>query len=368
MSRIVAVDVVRRRLPVRGLDTTYGPGPKESEYVYVRVSTEDGACGFGEAACLTQFTGETPRSVEVQIQDYLGPLLIGEDALAIEALHARVRRALPHNPTALAAVDVALYDLVGKLFGRPVGDLIGGRIHKQIPTADGIGIDSPERAADQARQLMAQGAAALKLKVGVDLDRDLQAVAAVREAVGPTIPLRLDANGGLTVAEAVEFARAVVRYRPQYFEQPVPGWDLEGLAEVRRRSPVPIAADEACTDLHSVIRILQLRAADYIVIKLIKAGGLTPARQILRLAALYGVRCTITSPFETTIGVAANLHLAATADNLSGPVEVGVPMRRSGDPAEGLTFREGAWAVPEEPGLGVTVEPDLFAPVTNSAG
>lgn len=364
MGKIVALEVFRREVGSRGLVTTYGPVGREAgrQHVFVRAVAEDGTCGYGEASCLTPFTGETPESVEVQLREHVAPLVVGRDALAVERLHERLSRELPHNPTALAAVDVAAHDLAGRLLGVPVGDLLGGRLHRHLPTADGIGADlEPAEAAEEARRLLARGARALKLKVGLDLDRDVRATAAVREAVGPAVPLRLDANGGLDVAAALELARATAPFRPQYLEQPVPGWDVDGLAEVRRRSPIPVAADESCTDLRSVARLLQLRAADYLVIKLVKAGGLTPARQMARLAAAFGVRCTVTSPFETSIGLAANLHLAATMGNLSGPVELGVPEVRDGDPAAGPDFGPDGFAVPDGPGLGVSVRADAFA-------
>lgn len=361
---ITGLDVVRRRLPVKTLTTTYGDALPHRDYVFVRVRA-GGWTGYGEASCLTPFTGETAASVEVQIREHVAPLILGQDAFALEPLHQRLEQELPRNPTALAAVDMALHDLVGRATGRPAVDLLGGRFHAALAVAGAVGIEEPDVTAELARRAVAAGARALKLKVGRDLDRDVRAVAAVRDAVGPGIALRLDANNALTAAEALALARAVARYEPQYLEQPVAGWDVEGLAEVRRRSPVPIAADESCTDVGAALRLIQHRAADVFVVKLVKAGGLTPARMIARLAALHGIRCTVTSPFETTVGAAANIHLAAACGNLSGPVEIIPPGSIAGDPAGAgaAGFGEaGSYRVhvPERPGLGVDLPEALF--------
>jgi len=358
--RIANVAITERTLPVRGLSTSYGDTTPERSYVFVRITTDTGLTGYGEAACLTRFTGETPASVAAVIEEAFPLVLLEQDPFAIEVLYRELTTRYPHNTTAVAAIDIAVHDLMGKAVRRPVSDLLGGTIHDKLDVAGACGIDDAIRTAELALAQVEAGAKVIKLKVGRDLQRDEAAVAAVRDAVGPDIGLRVDANQGLTVREAQRLMRAIRGYDIQYVEQPVAHWDIAGLAELRRTGGIPVAADEANLGPREALTLLQARAVDYLVVKLIKCGGLFAAKQILRLADLYGVPCTITSPYETGIGAAANIQLAATHPRLSGPIEVLNPSGIEGNPGDGLEFDKGQVLVPAKPGIGVSVTEDLF--------
>ncbi|MFO8060351.1 MAG: enolase C-terminal domain-like protein [Bacillota bacterium] len=358
--KITEMAVTRISLPVQGLTTSYGARAGKRDYVFVRLRTAEGLCGYGEASCLPEFTGETPASVAAVLKERFRPLVVGRDPFSVAAFHRDVTRQLPHNTTSQAAVDMAFHDLIGKATKRPIADLLGGRVRTQLETAAAVGIERPEVTAQLARQYAERGHTAIKLKVGTDIERDAQAVAAVREAVGAGVALRLDANQGLTISHAYRLIRAVARHDIQYLEQPVAGWDVKGLRELRQRGGVPIAADESNLGVREALQLLQSRAVDYLVVKLVKCGGLFPAAQILHLADLHRVPCTITSPYETSIGAAANVQLAASAARLSGPIEVLNPADIPGDPGRGLCFSGVHANLPAGAGLGISVAPDLF--------
>lgn len=358
--RLTDVLVAEKTLPVERLNTSYGEAAHVRNYVFLCLRTDEGVSGFGEAACLTRFTGETPSSVAALLRNELREFLIGRDPFGLDELHRALNTDFPHNPTAVAAVDMAVHDLMGKALGRPVVDLLGGAVRDELDIAGAVGIEEPRTTAKLAAEYARAGCKAVKLKVGQDLDRDAAAVEEVRRRVGDNVALRLDANQGLTLDRAYQLMRAVEPHDIQYIEQPVASWDVQGLAELRREGGVAVAADESNLGMRQALALLQKRAVDYLVVKLVKCGGLHPARQIIRLAGLHRIPCTLTSPYETSIGAAANVHLAAATYMLSGPIEVLDTSGIAGDPGRGLEFSAAKVRLPIRPGLGIGVEHELF--------
>jgi len=242
-----------------------------------------------------------------------------------------------------------------------VAALLGGQT-RLIPVNALVAEESPEAAAAQATALAALGFTSLKLKVALGaLEQDEALVAAVRGAVGAAIRLRLDANGGWTVPQAVEAIRRLARYGLEYVEQPVAGHDLEGMKTVRAAVPVPIAADEAIASAEDAARVLAAGAADILVVKAGRLGGLNGAGEVLRLAAAAGVPAVVTSSLEAGVGLAAAVHLAATLP--SGPFAHGLAtglllesdlLNRSINPTRGML------TVPSGAGLGVEVDAETL--------
>jgi L-alanine-DL-glutamate epimerase-like enolase superfamily enzyme len=262
-------------------------------------------------------------------------------------------------PTAKAALDIALHDLVGHATGLPVWALLGGRARENLSISRVISMKSPEAMALDATRHVAAGFRTVKLKVGDarDIRGDVRRVAAVREAVGPDIAIKIDVNGGWrTVGVAVRAARAIVPYEPEYVEQPVDRRDLEGMAEVRRLSGVPVMADEAVLDARDALRAIRLRACDLINIKLMKCGGLLAALTLDAVAETAGVGCQVGTMVESSVASAAGLHLALALHN-AATVEMGGPIMLAEDVSGLRAYYERDWvSVPDGPGL--AVEPD----------
>ena len=231
-STVVGVDARILTLHNPTLATSYGAGKVERQHVFVRVTAAGGEWGIGEGSPLPHFTGEYADTIRWAIDNVLGPALIGASALDFAGVQVRLEKAMPRNGTAKHALVTAVYDLAGKLTGQPICNLLGGRLRDRVPTAWGIGIGTPEQTADEALRLVGKGCATVKLKVGADPDRDIAAVAAVRRAVGPSIPIRCDANTGYHPKDALRVLRGIRDYNVQYLEQPVAAWDLDsaGLA------------------------------------------------------------------------------------------------------------------------------------------
>jgi L-alanine-DL-glutamate epimerase-like enolase superfamily enzyme len=356
---IAAVDVVPARLPLREPFVIAYASYPDVQTVFVRIRTADGAVGWGEATPDPNVTGETWTGTAATIRDALAPALLGLDAwdrdAARRAMHARVAGA----PAASAALDIALHDLVARAADVPLWALLGGRSKSHLEISRVVSMLSPEEMAAAAERHVAAGFTTVKLKVGDPADPQLDArrVAAVREAVGPDVALKVDVNQGWrTPGAAIAAIRAMEPSRPRYLEQPVAAWDLEGLAEVRRRTGATIMVDEGCHGPREMQRVVALRAADLVNIKLMKTGGIANALIVNAIAETAGIVAQVGTMVESAIASAAGLHLAMALANVE-TVEMGGPLMLAEDIAD---LRAGydppRISLPDGPGLGLEID------------
>lgn len=354
MSVIIGASarVIARQSPAQ-LNTSYADAADIRERVIVSILTEDGATGWGEASPLPFFTGETVASVHLQLEQFYLPRLIGRSPFALTAI-MRDLDALPENSSAKAAIDVALHDLQGKLLGRPVVDLLGGAVRDRVPVTMPIGIEPVAEAVRKAEAAVERGIGTLKLKIGRDTAADIERVGAIRDAVGPRVRIRVDANAGYPVAVAIRLLHQLAAFDLEYVEQPVAGWDRAGLAEVRRATGLPIMADESLHTLRDAVELINRGAADLFAIKLIKTGGLAPARSIAALAAAHRIDIVVISPFETQIGAAAGLALALAAPTGTRAHELRVFDSQPDSAVTEIRVERGEIIPSPDPGLGVT--------------
>jgi L-alanine-DL-glutamate epimerase-like enolase superfamily enzyme len=356
--RITGVEIVPVKLPLlEPFVVSYGTFP-DLATVLVRLETDEGIIGWGEATPDPHVTGETFEGVVATLR-HLAPALLGRDPLDRSAAMRLLGLRVAGVPTAKAALDIALHDLAGHVAGLPVWTLLGGRARKVLSISRVISLKSPEAMAIDASRHVAAGFGTVKLKIGdaSDIRGDVHRVAAVREAVGPDIGIKIDVNGGWrTAGKAVGAAKGIAPYEPEYVEQPVDRRDLEGLAEVRRLSGVPVMADEAVLDARDALMAVRLRACDLINIKLMKCGGLLAALALDAVAETAGVSCQVGTMVESSVASAAGLHLAQALHN-AATVEMGGPIMLAED-VGGLRgyYMGDRVSVPDGPGLGV--EPD----------
>ena len=250
------------------------------EDVIVELHTDTGAVGYGEAPPTGVITGDTTGAILGAIQDHIAPALLGRDLDEFEDLTAAVQKALVHNTSAKAAVDMALWDLLGQKYSAPVYRMLGGA-RKNIVTDITISVNPPEEMARDARTAVQRGYDCLKVKVGIDPELDVARLAAVRQAVGRDIKLRIDANQAWNAKQAVRILNQMQEkgLDIEFVEQPVPAADLEGMQYVTRHADVPVLADESVFSPADALRIMQTGAADLVNIKLMKCGGITNALQ-----------------------------------------------------------------------------------------
>lgn len=356
---IARIDVWAARLPLHEpFVISYATYPDVATII-VRVQTVDGLQGWGEATPDPNVTGETYGGVYETLRRDLLPALLGRDGRDRESILLALDARVEHAPTAKAAIDIALHDLVGRASGLPVWALLGGRSKPYLQISRVVSMKSPaEMAADALRHAEA-GFTTIKLKVG-EPDRyrlDAERIAAVRAAVGPDMGIKVDVNQGWrTPGVAIAAIRASLEHAPDYYEQPVAQWDIAGLAEVRRQTGAIIMADEACHGPREMLRIAEARAADLVNIKLMKTGGLFRALQVNAIAETAGIRTQVGTMVESSIASAAGLHLALALENVR-TVEMGGPNMISRDIGNlGSYYSTNRIDLPETPGLGIEID------------
>lgn len=288
----------------------------EKEEIILQVEEERGTGGWGEASPSTTILSSTSRSV-IAALDLIAPSLIGEDPRRIEWLNCQMDRLLRGNEPAKAAVDIALHDLVGNLWGEPVWRLLGGYEVERVDTDYTISMASLEEMVAEARKRLQEGFHTLKIKVGTDPVRDVKVVRSIREAVGEEVGLRIDANQGWTPQQAIWALERMADLDIQFIEQPVKAEDIAGLRYVRQAGPIPVMADESVFTPEDALRVIREEAADYINIKLMKSGGLFKACQIAAIAQAASVRCMIGGMVETNLSATAAVHFAMAKGNVA---------------------------------------------------
>lgn len=324
------------------------------EDVIVELHTDTGMVGYGEAPPTGVITGDTTGAIIGAIRDHIAPAILGCDLDEFENLTAAVQKALIHNTSAKAAVDMALWDLLGQKYSVPVYRMLGGARQKLV-TDITISVNPPEQMAHDARDAVARGYDCLKIKVGVDPTLDVARLAAVREAVGPKLSLRIDANQAWNAKQAVRILNQMQDrgLDIEFVEQPVPAADIEGLAYVTQHADVPVLADESVFSPADALKIMQTRAADFINIKLMKCGGLTNALCIASAAEVYGVECMIGCMLEAKVSVNAAVELAC-AKQIITKIDLDGPVICREDPIlGGAVFAEKDITVSDAPGLGI---------------
>lgn len=341
-------------IPFRHQVTWSGGTRPGSTRLVVFVETEGGTVGVGETICLHEF-------VEPVLVRTIIPLSLGEPVFALERLHRKIEGAGYYHHKramvmALAAVEMACWDALGKQAGLPLHQLWGGGYRQQIPVAAYIQSDDLDHVGDEAVAAVEAGYRTIKVKLGMGEQLDVAILQRVRAAVGPTVQLRGDANGAWTIGTAKRLLRRLEEFDLEYIEQPLPLEDLAGHAHLRQSCRVPIALDESAYTLQDVHAIVAAQAADVVLIDPHEAGGLLAARKLAAVCEGAGLPVTLHSGGETGIGAAAYLHLAATIPNLSLAIDLQYPNLARDVVDEPLILRRGMGETSPKPGLGVTVD------------
>jgi muconate cycloisomerase len=288
-----------------------------SRYVLVRVLTDTGLEGAGEATVIPRWSGETVWGAQALIDRVLAPELIGRDPENIAEIDRLMDASSIHNWFAKSAIEMACWDLRGKAAGKPVYELLGGAVRPLATRSRySMGAYEPERAQTRARELVAAGFTTIKVKVGRDARADVERVRAVRAAIGPDIALTIDANCGWDVETAIECVRQLADCKLALVEQPTPDGDYAALARVRRETGMPIMADDICFNLVHAQELVRNDCCDVISVYPGKQGGIRKAKQIVDFAAAHGVACSIGSNLELDVATAAMAHLVVACPNM----------------------------------------------------
>ena len=348
----VETEIIETQLADEGFTTTYGEEPTTRHHVIVKIKSDSGTTGVGEGCPLPFTVDDDPVKIREQIDNHLAPFLVGKNP-SDQDVYSEITDSFPNvGGTARTGVDLALYDLVGKLQSKPVYKVLGGLCRETVEIAGVLGIGTPQTIAEEAVSQLRSGMKSVKIKVGVDVEQDIETLTCVREAVGESARIRADANTGYSVKQALTFLNACEDLNLEYLEQPLPVDDYEGFSHLRKSTSVPIMADESIYTYESAQTLIQHDAVDMLGLKLIKHGGLYQTKRIANLAEENGIECVVISPWETQIGVSAAVHLVLSSKNFNHPHEI-APGALKGEPFHGLIENDGLYFPPTNAGLGV---------------
>jgi L-alanine-DL-glutamate epimerase-like enolase superfamily enzyme len=327
-----------------------------AENLLVVIRTREGITGFGECSPFMSINGESVDTCFV-VGQYFAKLLKGKNALAIEECIQAMDKLIYGNTSVKSAFDIALYDIASQHAGLPLYKFLGGDNSKTIITDYTVSIGDPQKMAADAVKIKEEGYPAIKIKLGNNGDMDVVRIKAIREAVGKDIPLRIDANQGWGIQEAIKTLQALAKYDIQHCEEPIPRWEFMRLPEVRRESPIPIMSDESCGDEHDAERLIAIKACDYFNIKLGKSGGIFKALKMVKLAEAANIHMQVGAFMESRLAMTAFAHFSLCSPMIEH-FDFDTALMFVEDPVTGgINYeKNGVVKVPDTSGLGATVD------------
>lgn len=353
--KIIDIKIGKISIPLKKPFKTSLRTVKTCEEVVIIIYTDTGAVGYGGAPPTAVITGDTIGSIKEAIESVIKPKLLGCEIDNIEGIMQELDSCIVKNSSAKAAVDIAIYDLFGKLYNIPLYKHFGG-FNNTIDTDITISVNPPEEMVKDSIEAVSLGYRHLKLKVGTDSKIDLIRVQSIREAVGKNVMIRVDANQGWLPKEAVRTIRKFedLGFDIELIEQPVKAWDLDGLKFVTDNVDTDIMADEAVFGPLEAMKIVNMRAADIINIKLMKCGGLHNAVKINNIAETMGIECMMGCMMESKIGITAAAAFSAAKKNIT-KADLDTVILLAEDPIiGGAQFKGNIIYANETPGLGIT--------------
>jgi o-succinylbenzoate synthase len=353
---IQSIDVMRQSTPLKkpfktALRTVYN-----AESIIVRIQADDGRVGWGEAPATIVITGDSLDSIQSAIVNTFTPLLIGKSLLAYEQILQAIHQSMIGSSSAKAAADMAVYDLVAQFCGLPLYQFLGG-YKDQIETDFTVSVNSPKEMGEDAIRYVQEGFNVLKIKVGKDnILEDIERIKEIRSCVGSQVKIRVDANQGWQVKDAVRTIRRMedLGLDIELVEQPVKAHDIDGLKTVTDAVETPVMADESVFSPAQAFEVLHRRAADMINIKLMKSGGIYKAQIINHIAEEFGIECMVGSMIESRVAVTAAAHLAASKKNITR-CDFDAPLMMLNDiVAGGVQYDGRMMTFPKVAGLGIS--------------
>lgn len=320
--------------------------------MFCKLVTDQDVIGMGVAAPDLEVTSETIDTVDNVCEEIIKPFLIGKDPLRIAKILEEIKPYLFAHPSALAMLDMALYDILGKKTGLPVYKMLGG-YRTKIATSITVGILPLDETLNKCRSFIKDGFKIIKVKGGLDVDEDIRKIIAIRDAVGSKIALRFDANQGYTVDQAKHFVEKTYKAKLELIEQPTPRDEQELLGRITESVSIPVMADESLMNLKDAFRLARKELVDTVNIKLMKVGGIYEALHINSVAKAANLEAMIGCMDEAALGIAAGLHFALARPNVEY-ADLDGHLDLMDDPTSGaVILKNGYLYTTEQPGLGL---------------
>ncbi len=369
--RIDRVDTVLLDVPLRRAHRFARVGMETQPVLLVFLRTAGGATGVGEGVVPggPWWGGESVETMQVVVERYMAPILLGREVDDIIGIGRDIDDVVAANLYAKTAVEVALHDAWARSLGVPVHTLLGGLARRSVPVTWALGTEPAPVVIEEALGKLDAGMhRTFKLKMGAqDPAADVDRVAAIAEKLAGTAGVRVDINARWDRLTALAQLPELADTGVELVEQPVPGSEIETLAELTRTLSVPIMADESLRTPTDALRLAKLGAADIFSLKTTKSGGLRPTKAISEVAAAAGIPCHAGTSIETGIGTAASLQLACAAPAVTWGSELFGPLlMREELLATPLRYADGELHLPDGPGLGVELDPEAVRAFTRS--
>jgi len=352
--KIIQTNIYKLSIPMHPFSIATGT-MYNAQNLFIRIHTDENLTGVGECSAFPVITGESQATCYEMAKEFAA-LWKDKDPLDIPGRMAELHAFTAFNSTAKSAFDMALYDLAAKADGIPLYKYLHGS-RKPLETDLTIGIQEPEAMAASAVEFAKKGVRIIKVKLGKNGDRDIACVKQIREAVGDSIQLRLDANQGWDFETARKALGEMGKYNIQFCEQPMRHWNDHLLPDLRASSPVKIMADESVFDHHDALRLIRAAACDYVNIKFAKSGGILEALKINEVCAAEQVPCMMGGMLESRLALTAFAHFASAQDNIEFYDMDTALLGHKTDPVTGgIKYRGYFVEVPESPGIGADIE------------
>jgi len=357
--KITAIHAIPVSIPFKKPFVVWRGVAKMKDHVIVRVETDEGLVGIGEASPFLYYASETQQDVVATVRDYIAPLVIGLDPFGLESIDLLFHKVIDGHHFSKCAVEMALWDIVGKKLGVPLCTLLGGRVRPGVPVVAILKSGTPDQTAREADEWLAAGFRQLKVKIGFGAEADIATVRAVRRAAGDGVTIRVDAEESYDLKTSLRVARELERLGVELFSQPIPRHNLHDMALLREAIDIPLLLDESIVTPEDVLLAVRLGTGDLVNIKVVKSGGILNSRRMAAIAGAAGKDCLIGSMLEMGPGTLFAAHFAVATPSVTYASEIVGPLLLADDVlVEPPVYRDGVLQVPDRPGLGVELDPD----------
>ena len=358
--RIKAISIYLGIIPLNTTFSTSLGSRDTTRNIFVKIESDQGLVGWGECCPYAPINGETPETCMI-IGKMLAENLIGFDPTSLDDIMTKMYRTIYGNTSIKSALDIACHDLKAKALGIPLYEMLGGSVQKNLITDYTISVGPVQQMVTKAIEAKSAGYTALKIKLGKSGPIDIERIKAIREAIGYDIDLRIDANQGWKIKEAINTLTAIAPYNIQYCEEPTNRRNSFKLKKITNNSPIKIMADESLLDHYDARMLIKTNQCDYFNLKLGKSSGLLKARKILQEAEEANIDCQIGGFLESKLVFTANCHLAHSSSQVKY-FDFDSPLFMKFNPIiGGMTYKEnGLIELPKAPGLGLSVDQDFL--------
>lgn len=322
----------------------------------VKIETDEGIIGYGEAVPTPYITGDSLDSIEGELKGISE--LIKNEEISSEIINEKIKRKFKSAKASRAAVDMAIWDILGKQGNFPISKIIGN-YRKEIKTSYTVDLVDPKSARIMAEEFLNEGVKVFKIKLGSGIEEDVERVKVVREVIGEDKMIYVDFNQAYDPKKALKIIEKINKFNIEFVEQPVLANDIKGLKFVRDRSSIPVMADESVFSLYDAQNVLTSEAADAINIKIMKAGGITESLKIADLAESFNIPVMVGCMVETKLAVSAGLNVALGKRVVKYADLDGYTSLKEDIIEEGLNFENGSLKLKDFPGLGVELKKEF---------